>query len=226
MEHVTFDDSTQGTLGDYQVYLPPCYAADSADRYPVVYLLHGAGHDDAYWLEVGIADAAGDAIEYGRVSPMILVMPDGGPTFQPGRDGVTFEKFLTDELVPRVDGSYRTVATRDGRAVGGISMGGGVALTVAGAAPKMFTAVGGHSPAVNDPSSVATALIEGGQRVWLDVGADDFLRGGTVELADQLGTLGGDVELEIPEGTHVDSYWTGHLAEYLKFYDESFTPGR
>ncbi len=223
VEYVAFDDSTQGAVGDYQVYLPPCYAADTADRYPVVYLLHGAGHDDAYWLEVGIVGAADDAIEHGKIAPTIFVMPDGGATFRQGRDGVTFEKFLTDELVPRIDASYRTIATKDGRAVGGISMGGGVALTIASQAPALFTAVGGHSPAVNDPSAVATALTKGGQRVWLDVGADDFLRTGTVELADQLGALGGDVRLEVPEGTHVDSYWTGHLAEYLNFYNESFS---
>ncbi|MGV8846437.1 alpha/beta hydrolase [Tessaracoccus sp.] len=207
------------------MYLPPCYAAYTADRYPVVYLLHGAGHDDAYWLEVGIVGAADDAIEHGKITPMIVVMPDGGATFRPGRDGKTFEKFVTDELVSRIDASYRTIATKAGRAVGGISMGGGVALTIASVAPGLFTAVGGHSPAVNDPLALATALTKGGQRVWLDVGADDFLRSGTIELAHQLDALGGDVRLEIPEGAHVDSYWTRHLAEYLNFYSDSFTAG-
>ncbi len=150
VEHVTFDGSSQGALGDYQVYLPPCYAGDTADRYPVVYLLHGSGHDDAYWLEVGIVGAADDAIEHQRVTPMIFIMPDGGATFSPGRGGVTFTKFLTDELIPRVDGSYRTIAERAGRAVGGISLGGGLALSIAAGAPQLFTAVGGHSPAVFD----------------------------------------------------------------------------
>lgn len=223
MEYATFEDSSQGAVGDYQVYLPPCYAADTSQRYPVVYLLHGAGHDDAYWLEVGIVGAADDAIEHGKAAPMIFVMPDGGETFRPGRDGVSFEKFLTDELVPKIDASYRTAATRDGRAVGGISMGGGVALTIAAQAPTLFTAVGGHSPAVNDPAAVATALTQGGQRVWLDVGADDFLRSGTVELANQLDAMGADSRLEIPEGEHVESYWQSHLAEYLNFYNDSFT---
>ncbi|MEO7586616.1 MAG: alpha/beta hydrolase-fold protein, partial [Arachnia sp.] len=222
VEHVTFDQSSQGALGDYQVYLPPCYATDTAARYPVVYLLHGSGHDDAYWLEVGIVGAADDAIEHAKVGPMILVMPDGGASFSQGRGGVTFDTFLTNELIPRVDGSYRTIATRGGRAIGGISLGGGLALSIAAATPALFTAVGGHSPAVFDTAPLAAQLKKGGVRVWLDVGADDSLRQGSIELDKDLRALGGDVSFTMPAGTHVDSYWTGHLAEYLQFYDQSF----
>ncbi|WP_162802849.1 alpha/beta hydrolase [Ornithinimicrobium avium] len=222
MEHVTFDDSSQGAFGDYQVYLLPCYATDTASRYPVVYLLHGSGHDDAYWLAVGIVGAADEAIEQGKVSPMIVVMPDGGVTFSPGRDGVTFTTFLTDELVPRVDGSFRTIAERSGRAVGGISLGGGLALSIAAKRPTLFTAVGGHSPAVFDTAPLAAKLKAGGERVWLDVGAGDSLRNGSVVLDKELRALGGDVRFEMPEGKHVESYWSAHLMEYLDFYDQSF----
>lgn len=219
---MTFDASSQGQLGDYQVYLPPCYDSDTGARYPVVYLLHGAGHDDAYWLDVGVVGATDDAIEQGKIAPMILVMPDGGAAFGPGKGGVTFSSFLTDELIPRVDASFRTIAARNGRAVGGISMGGGVALKTAAAAPELFTAVGGHSAVVNDPSALASALKMGNERVWLDVGNGDSLRNGSVELEKQLRALGGDVRLETPEGTHVESYWQSHLSEYLNFYDQSF----
>ena len=211
-------------VGDYQVYLPPCYATDTAARYPVVYLLHGSGHDDAYWLDVGIVGATDDAIEHGNVGPMILVMPDGGATFRHGRGDVTFSTFLTSELVPRIDSSYRSVATREGRAIGGISLGGGLALNIAAEAPTLFTAVGGHSPAVFDSADLAAKLKAGGARVWLDVGDRDALRQGSIELAKELKELGGDVRLKVPEGTHVDSYWTGHLSEYLDFYDQSFRP--
>ncbi|WP_158600546.1 alpha/beta hydrolase [Tessaracoccus antarcticus] len=223
---MTFDQSSQGALGDFQVYLPPCYAAAPGSRYPVVYLLHGSGHDDAYWLEVGIVGAADDAIGHGKVAPMILVMPDGGPTFGTGRGGETFATFLTSELIPRVDASYRSIATRSGRAIGGISLGGGLALTIAAGAPTLFTAVGGHSPAVRDPAALAAHLTAGGLRVWLDVGAGDSLRDGSISLEKELRGLGGDVHLEVPEGTHVDSYWTAHLAEYLHFYDQSFRASR
>ncbi|WP_157962482.1 esterase family protein [Homoserinimonas sp. OAct 916] len=223
---MTFDASSQGTLGDYQVYLPPCYATASATRYPALYLLHGAGHDDAYWLDVGVVGAADDAIEQGKIAPLIIVMPDGGATFSAARGGVTFGDFLTDELIPRVDASYRTIAARGGRAIGGISMGGGVALSIAAKAPTLFVAVGGHSPVVNDPTSLATALQKGGERVWLDVGDGDSLRNGSVELAQELRVLGADVSFEMTTGNHVESYWQSHLGEYLNFYDQSFKTAR
>lgn len=222
VEHVTFDESSQGKLGDYQVYLPPCYQSVSARRYPVVYLLHGAGHDDAYWLDVGIVGAADDAIDQGTIAPMIIVMPDGGTGFAPGRGGLTFASFLADELIPRIDSTYRTIASREGRAVGGISLGGGIALTAAAEKPTLFVAVGGHSPVVNDPAGLAASLHKSGERVWLDVGESDSLLSGSVELAKQLHALGGDVRIETPPGTHVESYWQSHLDEYLVFYNQSF----
>lgn len=222
VEHLRFEASGQGAHGDHQVYPPPCYAEHPNLRYPVVYLLHGAGRDDTHWLLVGVQDAADAAIARGDIAPMILVLPDGGPGYAPGREGLTFEHYLLDELVPRVDHAYRTVSTRGGRAVGGISLGGGQALAVAAQAPTMFTAVGGHSPAMSDEAGLASQLSAADMRVWLDVGESDYLRAGAVDLADKLTSAGGDVQLRVSEGAHERSYWTAHLAEYLSFYDESF----
>lgn len=222
VKHATFDTSSQGEKGDYQVYLPPCYEADRTVRYPVVYLLHGASHDDTYWLRVGIEGAADVAIASGHVAPMIIVMPDGGPVFATGRAGATFGSFLVDELVPRIDASYRTRVARAGRAIGGISMGGGQALAIAAEAPTMFVAAGGHSPAVPDPAVVAAGLSHGHVRVWLDVGEADLLRFGTIALADELRATGATVQLHTAKGRHDDSYWRAHLGEYLAFYDGSF----
>ncbi|MGB3829909.1 MAG: alpha/beta hydrolase-fold protein [Ornithinimicrobium sp.] len=217
-EHVTFEESSQGVQGDYRVYLPPCYDEDPATTYPVVYLLHGAGEDDTYWQQVGVEDAADAAIARGDIPPMILVVPDGGPGFGSGRGGASFDSFLVDELVPRIDASYRTIASRDGRAVGGISLGGGRALAIAAQSPELFAAAGGHSPALADSSDIAAGLTDGGVNVWLDVGEGDSLRGGAIELADQMSALGGHVVLHVPEGGHDRSYWRSHLGEYVAFY--------
>lgn len=226
VEHVAFDESSQGEFGDYQVYLPPCYDADTSIRYPVVYLLHGAGQGDTHFLEVGVVEAADQAIHQGAIAPMILITTDGGPGYSPGRGGATFDTYLVDELVPRIDSTYRTVADREGRAVGGISMGGGRALTIAAEAPTVFDAVGGHSPVVNDPAALAAALSSGGVRVWLDVGQGDHLRGGAEDLAARLRDSDAAVEFEVPEGAHDRAYWQAHMSEYLGFYDESFRASR
>ena len=217
-EHVTFDESSQGAQGDYRVYLPPCYDENPTTTYPVVYLLHGAGEDDTYWQQIGVEDAADAAIAGGDIPPMLIVVPDGGPGFGAGRDGVSFDSFLVDELVPRIDASYRTITTRDGRAVGGISLGGGRALAIAAQSPELFAAAGGHSPALANESDIAAGLTEGGVDVWLDVGEGDSLRGGAIELADQMRALDGQVVLHVPEGGHDRSYWRSHLGEYLAFY--------
>lgn len=222
LQHVAFDESSQGEFGDYQVYLPPCYEADAPTTYPVVYLLHGAGEGDSHFLEIGLAEAADQAIKDGEIAPMILITTDGGPDYSSGRDGVTFDEYLVDELVPRVDSTYRSIADRDGRAVGGISMGGGRALHIAAAAPSMFEAVGGHSPVVNDPGELAEALTRGDVSVWLDVGRGDHLRKETEDLAARLRNLGASVKATFPEGGHDSTYWRSHLSDYLAFYDESF----
>ncbi len=222
VEHVEFEDSSQGDAGGYSVYLPACYGNDDSTRYPSVYLLHGLGEGDSHWLRLGMGAAADRAITRGDIAPMVLVMADGGPNFGPGHDKVLFDDYLVDELVPRIDASYRTIGTRDGRAVGGISRGGAHALAVASVAPEAFTAVGGHSPRVEDTDALASRLTSGGVRVWLDIGRGDHLRNGPVTLARRMRDADGTVQLHMPAGVHQSSYWQSHLDQYLAFYDEAF----
>ncbi len=222
VEHVEFEDSSQGDAGGYSVYLPACYDNDDSSRYPSVYLLHGLGEGDTHWLRMGVGAAADRAITRGDIAPMVLVMVDGGSNYGPGRDKVFFDDYLLSELVPRIDASYRTVGTRDGRAVGGISRGGAHALAVASAAPEVFTAVGGHSPRVEDADALASSLTSGGVRVWLDVGRGDHLRNGSVTLAQRMRDAAGTVQLHVPAGAHESAYWRSHVEEYLNFYDDAF----
>ncbi|MDO5736346.1 MAG: alpha/beta hydrolase-fold protein [Propionibacteriaceae bacterium] len=226
VERITFEDSSQGATGGYSMYLPACYSEDESARYPSVYLLHGLGESDTHWLLMGVQAAADLAIARGDIAPMILVMADGGPSYEPGRDGVSFDDYVLDELVPRVDAAYRTIPSRDGRAVGGISRGGGRALAITAKAPDMFTAVGGHSPKVEDAEILAPALARAGARVWLDVGDGDYLHDGSITLAALLRATGAPVELHEWPGIHESAYWMSHVGHYLAYYDESFRLAR
>lgn len=123
------------------VYLPACYEADPARRFPVLYLLHGAGNTEQQWPDVGIAAAADAVIGSGDIGPMIIVLPNGGPGLPH-----TLVEQVSDQLNPWADTTYRTIAQRSGRAIGGISRGGAIALLAAAAHPELFQAVGGHSP--------------------------------------------------------------------------------
>lgn len=216
-------DPAYGPSGDYQVYLPPCYGTDPSRRYPVLYLLHGAGHDDVYWLEVGVDRAADDAISRGRIDPMIIVMPDGGPGFSSSLSGApSFDHYLVDSIVRDVESRWHTIPDRRDRAVGGISLGGGQALAIAAAFPGEFGSVGGHSAAISRASALVNGLAAGRPRIYLDVGDRDPLRRADEELSSALDERGIPHEFHVGDGAHEEAYWTAHLEDYLTFYDAGF----
>ena len=125
--------TTAGTGKQMHIYLPPGYAADSDRRYPVLYLNHGGGENDSHWTASGHADAILDnLIAAGLARPMIIVMPDTGGVVtgtppKPGEDDACTKEYLRD-IIPYVDGHYRTRTDRESRAVAGLSMGGFVVL--------------------------------------------------------------------------------------------------
>ena len=140
-----------------RVLLPAGYA-QSHRRYPVLYLLHGAIDDERSWTQKGDAEA----ITRGR--PLIVVMPDSGPSggyanwYRGGRGGPPeWETYHLRQLVPFVDRHYRTVARRDGRAIAGLSMGGFGAMSYAARHPDLFGAAASFSGAVdtNNPLDIA-----------------------------------------------------------------------
>jgi S-formylglutathione hydrolase FrmB len=132
-----------------RVLLPEGYDG-SAQRYPVLYLLHGALADYRSWTDAGDAEA----ITAG--APLIVVMPDGGQGgwytnwVNRGAGGPPeWETFHIDQLIPWIDDHYRTIAERDGRAIAGLSMGGFGAISYAGRHPDLFDWAGSFSGAVD-----------------------------------------------------------------------------
>jgi S-formylglutathione hydrolase FrmB len=133
-----------------RILLPEGYDANPSERYPVLYLLHGAFGNDRDWTTVGDAEA----ITAG--APLIVVMPDGGNGgwytnwFNRGAGGPPeWETYHVGELIPWVDDHYRTIAERDGRAIAGLSMGGFGAMSYAARDPEMFDWAGSFSGAVD-----------------------------------------------------------------------------
>jgi S-formylglutathione hydrolase FrmB len=139
-----------------RVLLPAGYRADPRRRYPVLYLLHGAGGDYRSWTQDGDAEAITAR------APLIVVMPDGGTGgwytdwYQGDRPvQPRWETYHVGELVPWVDATYRTIAARRGRAVAGLSMGGYGALSYAARHPRTFAAAASFSGALEIGSSNA-----------------------------------------------------------------------
>jgi enterochelin esterase-like enzyme len=143
----------------FTVYLPDGYREAPNTRYPVVYLLHGAGGDERSWATAEGAIATLDGlIRRGLIRPTVVVMPTAGPDSW-WVDGAAAKagSALMNELLPYVDGKYRTVPERGGRAVAGLSMGGYGALNLALRHPSRFCAAGLISAAVYDPQPPETS---------------------------------------------------------------------
>lgn len=131
------------------VYTPPGYDKN-ADKYPVLYLQHGAGEDERGWTTQGRANFILDnLLAAKKAKPMIVVMDNGYADKvgqQPrGFDFAGFEAVLTEELIPKIDATYRTQADRDHRAFAGLSMGGMQALQIGLKHLDTFSAIGAFS---------------------------------------------------------------------------------
>lgn len=151
------------------VYLPPSYATQPNRRYPVLYYLHGLGGSEKNWTENGKLDAAMDSLIAAGKPEAIVVMPDGDDGWwttanmfadvpacradTARREAAAtycvpwlhYDDYVARDLVSFVDGKFRTVASRAGRGISGLSMGGYGAVTIALAYPEIFAAAASHS---------------------------------------------------------------------------------
>ena len=133
----------------YTAYLPDDYAKSTIARFPVLYLLHGAGSDEQVWADRGnILERADRLIREGAIPPMIIVMPGClGCWWIDGAKDKAETAFWTD-VVPRVEGRYRTLGEAHGRLLAGVSAGGYGAVRFAMKYPDRIAAVAALSPAV------------------------------------------------------------------------------
>ena len=154
----SFRSATLNEELHYNVYLPAGYAG-SAERYPVLYLLHGRGDSMSAWTRM--QGALDELIASGEIQPTIAIMPDApwssrasyyvDSAYTGADPGRKVETAFTKDLIAHVDGTYRTVANRTGRGVAGYSMGGYGALRYSLAHPDLFGASIVLSPAVYVP---------------------------------------------------------------------------
>jgi S-formylglutathione hydrolase FrmB len=125
VQYRTFPSTIARATVSYHVYTPPQYDTELTRRFPVLYWLHGSGGGLA---GIGALSAYYDAaIRDGRIPPMLIAFPNGMALsmWADSKDGrVPMESMVVRELVPQIDGAFRTLATRDGRLLEGFSMGG------------------------------------------------------------------------------------------------------
>ncbi len=184
-----YHSTSLGSVRRVTVYTPPHYDRDSAARYPVLYLLHGANADDEAWGHLGRVNLILDnLLADGQIKPFIVVMPFGygAPPNSPEartQNTALFGKDLIDDLIPFVQGHYRVSTTREDRALVGLSMGGGQALSIGLNHLELFSHVGGFSSglgsnpdfAKNYPTVVSSAADANHKLrlLWIGCGTED-----------------------------------------------------
>jgi enterochelin esterase-like enzyme len=145
---LTIDSQALGRQMKYSVYLPDGY--DGQTTLPVLYMLHGYGDDQNSWIDKGSLDALTSvAISTGKVGKMIVVTPDAMQTFYCNgiQDGLAYEDYFFNELVPTIEEKYNVGKDRSKRAVGGLSMGGYGTLYYSVQHRDMFCCAYAMSPA-------------------------------------------------------------------------------
>jgi len=136
VETVRFQSKLVGAALPYNVILPPDYDTSTTTRYPVLYLLHGlTGHYSDWVARTNIADYAADY-------RLIIVTPEGNDSWYSDSVTVTadkYETYIIKELIPDVQQRYRTIESRYGRGIAGLSMGGYGAIKFGLKSPATFT---------------------------------------------------------------------------------------
>ena len=121
----TFESTAARGEVSYHIYTPSAFEREPQRRFPVVYWLHGSGGGLAGLAKVAAHFDA--AIEAGKTPPCFVVFVNGlvGGMYVDWKDGsAPMETIIVEELVPHIDATYRTIATREGRLLDGYSMGG------------------------------------------------------------------------------------------------------
>lgn len=140
---VWYDSPTLDLNRRMYVYTPPGYA-DSKEKYPVLYLLHGGGGDEDAWTSLGRANYILDnLIAAGKAKPMIVVMTNGNPDqtvaisdqkMKPVVDAPAaggpmnmgannFPNSIVKDVIPYIEKHYRVLTNKENRALAGLSMG-------------------------------------------------------------------------------------------------------
>jgi S-formylglutathione hydrolase FrmB len=143
----SIDSKILGRGVDYCVALPADYATSGTTRYPTLYFLHGLFEHDNSWVDKG-GKAILDGLRAQRkVGDFIVILPDAGDTFYVNSfDGkVRYEDFFIQEFIPFIDHTYRTIPTREGRGISGVSMGGYGSLHLGMLHADLFGAASAHS---------------------------------------------------------------------------------
>ena len=212
VETFEYDSASVGTTRKLLVYTPADYSPEK--KYPVLYLLHGIGGDETEWTKFGSpVNILDNLIADGKITPMLVVMPNGraqkndraeGNIFEAAPAFAVFDKDLIGSVIPFIESNYSVISEQSARALAGLSMGGGQSLNFGFQYMDTFDHIGGFSPAPNTrmPEELLPAPEEAKEKlktIWISCGDKDGLMNISQRTHRYL------KENEVPHIWHVDS---------------------
>jgi enterochelin esterase-like enzyme len=176
----------------FNLYTPPGYDANTGEKYPVLYLLHGGGEDERGWANQGRTDLILDNLIAGKkAEPMLIVMLDGNMGGAGGPAGFNenglraFENELKQVVIPLVENNYRAATGAQNRALAGLSMGGLQTLYAGIKNTNLFSSLGvfssgwfANNPTLSDPQyafmkSNAATINANLKHFWISMGGKE-----------------------------------------------------
>jgi enterochelin esterase-like enzyme len=255
LKTITIQSKILGKDMESKVYLPKGYISDN--KYPVLYFFHDyGGTADTVIYDYGIIEKTDLLVETRQIKPLIIValriersfginsstenksiQTQSGKSFYQGM----YEDYIIKEAIPYIDSEFNTISSKNGRYIGGYSMGGFAALYVAFHHNEMFSRVGGHSPSLfvnefpdkyvsdwlypneqlrkeRDPIYLAQDIGLTGLTVYIDTGETDVNVEGCKKLYDTLQEKGVKSEYHLFTGNHSRAYCNNFMDKYLRFY--------
>lgn len=240
---IWYESPTLGLTRRMTVYTPAGYEQNKKHKYPVFYLLHGAGGDEDAWMCLGrTAQIMDNLIAQGKTEPMIVVMTNGnaGEVSAPGEgpDGFRtpgfYQKGMMDgafemgfaDVVKYIENNYRVRKDKAGRAIAGLSMGGYHSLHISKYYPDMFDYVGLFSAAArfhensespvyqNEMEQIAVQFSKKPALYWIAIGKDDFLYEENVKLRQHFDEKGYRYEYFENDNGHIWKNWRIYLTMF------------
>ena len=231
VSHPWYDSKLLGINRRLTVYTPYGYETNKKTKYPVLYLLHGAGGDEEAWTSMGrTAEILDNLIEKGLAEPMIVVMPNGTPDQQAAQtvglpvkqmdrrnpeNRNIYVRSLVEEIVPFIEKNYRASAKKADRAIAGLSMGGGHTITASGMYPDVFDYICPLSMGASRTPELDAQLQgikkSGYKLYWLACGDTDFLFNSANDLDAALTANGLKHTYFVSDGGHVWANWRLYL---------------
>lgn len=224
------------------VYTPAGYDKNRKQKYPVFYLLHGAGGDEEAWMALGRTSQVMDnLIAQGKAEPMIVVMTNGNageqaaagenhegfriPSMQQrGMMDGEFERSFPD-VVNYIESNYRVYKDKKHRAIAGLSMGGYHSLHISRYYPDIFNYVGLFSAAINPRNNTSPVYKNFEETLdiqftkkpalyWIAIGKTDFLYQDNVRFRQLLDSKGHPYVYYENEDGHIWRNWRIYLTEF------------